>query len=147
MPCLVLLRKSECLGAHLVWTIQRSVTHPERCPRRLCWSEMLLTLWWVIKNPEFHTLWIHTLTAALLDKRQGDQDDDTATPVKTHFTVQKCVVNTVHMDQDQDDCNQIFWQAYLSVKTFNLTLSGILNLYDLSHWRNSKETRLVSHHI
>ena len=46
------------------------------------------------------------LAAELLDKRQGDQDDDTATPVKTRFTVQKHVVNTVHMRaQDQDDSN------------------------------------------
>lgn len=141
MPRLVLLRKSECLGAHLVPRSQRSVTHPGRCPHRCCWTEVLLTLWQVLKYSEFHTLWVDALAAELLDKRQGDQDDDTATPVKTRFTVQKRVVNTVHMcAQDQDDCNRIFWQAYHSVKTFNFSLSGILNMCDLSDWRKRKET-------
>jgi len=143
----VLLHGSECLGAQSVQTSQRSVTHPEHCPHRLCWTEMLLTLWQVLKYPEFHTLWVDALTAELLDKRQGD-DDDTTTPVKIHFTVQKHVVNTVHMcAQNQDDYSRIFWEAYHSVKTFNLPLSGIFNMYDFSHWRSRKETRLVSLHV
>lgn len=149
MPLLVLLHKSECLGARLVQTSQRSVTHPARCPRRLRWTEMLLTLWQVIKCPESHALSVDALTAELSGKRQGDQDNDTATPFKTRFTVEKHVVNTVHVwVQDQDNCNQIFWQAYHSVKTFNfISKSGTLNMYELSHWKNRKEKSLISPHV
>lgn len=87
------------------------------------------------------------LTDELLDKRQGDMDDDTAGPVGTHFTAQKCAVNTVHVcAHDQDDCKGNFWQAYHSVKTFTLETSGILSMHDLSHWRNRKEARLISPH-
>ena len=70
MPRLVLLRKSECLGAHLVPTSQRSVTHPGRCPHRCCWTEVLLTLWQVLKYSEFHTLWVDALAAELLDNNR-----------------------------------------------------------------------------